>query len=465
MMLNEQLAELQTQHAKATKKHDISALKELRDKFSLLLNSAPEEPGIIFQVATLSMQLGFNGEAIQLFNRVNYYTDKYPESWNNLGAAWRNENNSDKAKYCFRQAISRREDSDFYNNMATLYINEGKPKEGVSYAEKAIGINNENFQAHWNLSLLLLELEDYKRGFTEYEFGLMTVDRPLRDYSNDPNAIPVWEGQKDKTVVVYGEQGIGDEVLFMSCLPDLIKDCKQVIIDCHPRLEGVIKRSFPSCIVYPTRKKSDITWPPNHKIDYKIAIGSLMRLYRSEGNFPKKTYLKPDPERVKEYKLWLKTLGDPPYIGIGWAGGAKKTRQDLRSFKVSQLKSVYEQGGTFVSMQYTEEAEDKLKRFHKDTGIKIHHFPEVVRAFDYDETIAMAAALDLCIVPNTSLVHVCGAIGAKCWTLTPVGKAWRYSNGEDMCFYGDWVKQYHKGSDKWDDAIARLSKDFGEQYG
>jgi len=268
MKMKDQLDELNKEFAEFARSNNIEKLQEIRDKYAALLNYAPEDPALIFPLATCTMQLGFNGEAIQLFKRVIYYTDKYPEAWNNLGAAWRNENRSEEAKYCFKQALVRRKDADFYNNLSTLYINEGNPKPGIDYAMSAIEINFNHYQAHWNLALLLLEDGQWKKGLTEYEFGLLTCDRPPREYSNNPSDIPTWEGQKDKTVVVYGEQGIGDEIMFSSCLPDVMRDCKKVIIDCHPRLVGVMERSFPDAIVYGTRKKNGIDWPENHNIDY-----------------------------------------------------------------------------------------------------------------------------------------------------------------------------------------------------
>jgi len=255
---------------------------------------------------------------------------------------------------------------------------------------------------------------------------------------------------------------MGDEILFSSALGDAIKDCKEVILDCHPRMEALFRRSFPQIkTIHGTRKKTTIEWPKDHKIDYRVSIGSLFYIYRQDGNFPRETYLRPDKKKVKEYKKWLAAAGPPPYIGVAWQGGNKRTHSHERSFKLSHLKPILEQDATFISLQYTEGANEKCKNFEKDTGIKIHHWPEVINAqsggMDYDDTIALIAALDLVIVPNTCAVHVCGAIGQECWTLTPDKCAWRYTGGnEHMAFYGDWIEQYREMGN-WELTIEYLA--------
>jgi len=195
----------------------------------------------------------------------------------------------------------------------------------------------------------------------------------------------------------------------------------------------------------------------------------LFQRYRKHG-FPKERYLTPDPVKVEKYRARLEALGPGPYVGVGWQAGYKKTRQDLRSFKLKQFLPVFEQGGTFISLQYTEGAEDKVKRFKDEHGHEIHHWKDVVESkdpegekytgFDYDETIALIKALDLCILPNTTAVHVCGAIGQLCWTLTPKACAWRYQlEGDLMPMYGPWVLQVRE-KDNWLETFEAVAKNY-----
>ena len=451
-------------HVEASNPIQPAKLIEAAAMYHQVLNHNPQMWNVLFLLGTIEMQLGHNGFAIQIMEKVLQYSPKLPEALNNLGSAYKAEYNHDKAREYWEKALKVKEHGDYYNNLATLYINEGNAEEGERYARKATELDPDNPKTFWNLSLILLEQGCYGEGFEHYEAGLYSGDRLLRFYSKDPDDIPYWEGQKDKTVVVYGEQGMGDEILFSSALGDALATCKEVVLDCHPRMIDLFKRSFPDIkIIHGTRKKTTIEWPKDLKIDYRVAMGSLFYIYRQDGKFPRKTYLTPDPDKVKEYRQWLALSGPPPYIGISWQGGSKRTHSHERSFKLSHLKPILEQDATFISLQYTDGATEKLNNYEKDTGIKIHHWPEVLNAqeggMNYDDTVALIAALDLVITPNTCAVHVCGAIGQECWTLTPDKCAWRYTQGDHhMMFYGDWVTQYREHGD-WDKTINTVKYD------
>jgi len=125
-------------------------------------------------------------------------------------------------------------------------------------------------------------------------------------------------------------------------------------------------------------------------------------------------------------------------------------------------------GGTFVSLQYTEDASGKVQRYREQTGRVVHHWPDVVesgekenrnKGFDYDHTVALIEALDLCILPNTAAVHVCGALGKECWTITPSAPAWRYQlTGDQMPMYES-VTQFRGES-----AVDTITRRFAERF-
>ena len=453
MKVSDIYAEIKTDHEKATATNNLELLNEVASRFELLLNDAPEDIAILFSYGTAKMQGGYNGLAINIFQKC-LELKELPEVWNNLGTAFKGENRGEQAETCWLNALKLREDADYYNNLATLHINEGNPDPGIEFCDKGIALNAEHPRLFWNKSLLLLEQGKWKEGFDLYDAGLLSNDRPNRMYHKEPDKVPLWAGEEGR-VVVYGEQGMGDEVMFASCIPDLIEDVGRdnLIFDCHPRMVGLFERSF-GVKCYGTRKSENISWPLDDQPDYRVPIGSLFRMYRSDGVFPKTPYLEPDLDLVGEYLERLEALGPGPYIGVGWKAGVKKTRNDLRSIKLREFIPLLEQGGTCVSLQYDDDATRKVSQFEKDTGHVIHHWRDVVEAgphrnytgYNYDHTVALIAALDLCILPNTSAVHVCGALGQECWTLTPPAAAWRYqASGKQMPMYGDWVTQFRGG--------------------
>lgn len=497
---------------KGVQEGDINAFEDGEAMCHAVLNQTPNNWHALFMLAGAKLHQGQNGLAISLFHRVNELHPDIPEVWLNIGTAYRREHMNEEAETAYKKVIELNpNDADLWNNLGTLHINEGTPEQGEEYFRKALSINPQHNHAHWNLGLALLEMEKWEEGFKEYSYGLTTRDRLPKEYGT----AQWWHGEPhpDKTLVIYGEQGIGDEIMFMSIVQDVIDGnfFKDIILDVHPRLVGLFRRAFPDLIVYPTRKviHEPVEWLDKHKVHYKIAAGNLGMYFRKkESDFPRMAYLTPDRARVEEYKEWLRFLGKGPYIGLGWVGGHKKTRKDLRCVSLPSFKPIFDlyPNATYISFQYTEHGNDDTKTLFDQTGVKVHHFPEIVEAsrwdnwqvkseyfrtkddaklycartgipsseikhnpgpaFDYDETAALAAAIDelngTIISVNTSLVHLCGAMGIPLLTLTPSKPAWRYNlTRNDMIWYPS-IRQYRQDGEDWGPAIRQIAKDMEE---
>lgn len=397
---------------------------------------------------------------------------KKSELMNALGTTWKHENKLDKARYWFERAQAELPElnPDIQNNLATLYINEGNPAGAAKHLDAALKADPNHAQAHWNRALARLELGDYE-GFDEYHWGKRAQVRLDRNYSKVK--VPEWDGSKGKTIIVYGEQGIGDEILFASVLPDLIRDSKQVIFDCHKKLHHLFANSFPMIDIYPTREDENLTWPilPNgenrYPVDAKIAMGDLPKFYRRKlEDFPGEPYITPTP---RSNLKWAQKLNETftdgkPVIGINWIGGHKKTRVEVRSLTLEQMLPILKQDAHFVSLQYTP-CEDEIFEFEQKYGIQIHHWPECSYNEHYDETGGMVANLDLVITCCSSIVHLAGAIGTPTWVLTPSRPAWRYRLDLDyMPWYGKTVSLFRQatGSVAWEPVVEDVAHNLRE---
>jgi tetratricopeptide (TPR) repeat protein len=357
---------------------------------------------------------------------------KRSELLNAIGTCYKHENRTEEARRYFNDAQSGIPlNSDIQNNLATLYINEGKPEEAHKHLNAALSIDPNHSQAHWNRSLAFLECGDYEHGWPEYDWGIRAKVRVERNYTKAP--LPYWDGTKGKRIVVYGEQGIGDEILFASCLPDLIRDSELVVFECHKKLHKLFANSFPDIDIYPTREDEVITWPmkpdgsSRYAFDAKIAIGSLPKFYRPNLEaFPGTPFLKPTAAAELHYNEILANLPAGPKIGISWIGGHKKTRVEVRSIELEKLLPILsQQGAHFISLQYTPQ-EDEIAEFEKKHDIHIHQFPEAVYSAMYDDKAGLVANLDLVITVCTSLVHLAGSMGVPVWVMVPSRPAWRY---------------------------------------
>jgi hypothetical protein len=231
---------------------------------------------------------------------------------------------------------------------------------------------------------------------------------------------PKWNGNpitQEHGLKIVGEQGVGDEILFLSALPDLIYRLgpKSIEVQCYPRLIPIIERSLKVKCVERTKTLHDV------KGEYMMLMGDLLRWYRKDkSHFPKKPYLKADPERASYWKSELEKLGPKKKIGIAWKSrhGALNP-QDLMT-----------EDGIYVNLQYGE----------SPTGL--FHFDQDPLT-DLEGHFALVAALDKVVSVTQTVVHVAGSLGKECHAIIPPqgtgevdSRLWYYSTGGQSPVYG-----------------------------
>jgi hypothetical protein len=389
---------------------------------------------------------------------LKYASKLAPEEsliWNNLGLCYQEGADLEEGEACFKKALARDPTDAFvWNNLAQLYVNTGEPLKAIRCANKAIEIDPSMPDAHYNRGLAMLLLGNYKEGWDGFDYQLgQHKNRRERLYGS----IPRWTGHKGLTLVAYGEQGIGDEISFASCIPDLQQE-NNVIIECDKRLEGLFRRSF-ACPVYGTRNEPGVSWPLQYPIEASVALGSLPGFYRTDiKDFPGTMYLVADPQRRLQWRALLDSLGKKKKVGIAWTGGSKNTGTARRSLSIYDLMPILRQDATFVSLQYKDCPEiEGLKQ----EGITIHHWPHAMQTQDYDDTAALVAELDLVITVTQAAVHLAGALGIACWVLTPKAPMWRYGlQGDSLPWYQS-VKLYRQKAE-WVHPISEIARDLRE---
>jgi hypothetical protein len=449
--------------------HRDGNLDEAERLYHQIFNKDINNLDLILQIAQINHQKGNHGLAIILYQKVIENHPDIAAVWNNLGICLKLESMDDSAEFCFKKAIELEPNNpDFPANISAIYVNQGKPDIILEWADKAIEIGPNDapgvVQARWHKALALLE----KKDFSGWEFHEARLEEGAgckvahRNYSKD-GVTPWWDGKSKGLVVLHGEQGIGDEIMFSSCIPDALNSGAEFVFECTPRLEGLIKRSFPGVSVVGTNNLHGEDWNKGEKVDFKLGIGSLPRFYRpTPESCPGEPFLIPDTVKVEHYKQRLSELGDKPKIGIAWMGGVLKTRVELRSLFLQQLKPILEQDFDFISLQYTSNAESEIEAFEKETGIKIHHWPEAAKGIDMDDQAALISNLDLVITVCQTAVHVSGGLGIPCWVFTPSRPSWRYAIEGDIPWYKS-VKLYRQKGDDWDSVINEVSSELSRK--
>lgn len=421
-----------------------------------VLNEKADTPEALFLVGRLLLEAGKIGHAHAIYMQFLRIKPNVGAAWNNLGRCYTDMHMIDEAERCFKRVLKLEpEDTTALSNLGLIHLNRCETKLSIEYSLRALKIDSSFRNARHNLGLAYLMDGEWKSGWENYEASCgYNADRNERIYGQEGR----WDGSKGKVVIAYGEQGLGDEISFSSCVPDLVKDCSETVIECDARLEGLFRRSFPGAHVHGTRFKEMIDWKNQHQIEGRIAFGSLPKHYRiKDEDFTGEPYLVADPQRRVQWRALLDSLGDKPKIGISWQGGINKTGKLRRSVSLEALLPVLRQDAIFVSVQYKNAAVE-IKSLEEMYGIKVHHWPRAVEAQDYDETAALVAELDMVISVTTAVIHLAGGLGVKCLVLTPRHPMWRYGLiGEKMIWYksvslirqkkaADWLDPIHEAA-------------------
>lgn len=319
-------------------------------------------------------------------------------------------------------------------NLAALYIQHGEFSKAEPYCRQAIEADPELRGARANLGFCQLAARNWKEGWENYSYSLGSEMRKLVQYGKEP----IWDGTPCLKVVVYGEQGLGDEISFSSMIPDAIKDCLTVVIDCDHRLKNLFQRSFPKAKVYGTRHLKDVQWnEEDTNIQASIPMGGLGGIYRlSDESFNGEPYLTPDPSRVLMWEALFQSK-NKPVIGVAWTGGVKHTGSDFRKWTLDDLLPIFKSvDAHFVCLQYRDSQKEIDEFLEKHPEIDLVQYPFGTLTNDYDDTAAMVSCMDKVISMQTAVVHLCGGLGVPCDVFVPNTSQWRYGEKhESMPWY------------------------------
>lgn len=414
---------------------------EAEEKIRTALGQHMKDAGLLYFMGLINMHRGNWAVAAILFERACEVKPDFAEGLANWGVALRRLLKREEAVEVLLKSLEIKPGQmDVLCNLSAAYVNEGQPEKGEAYARKALEINPDYDKAQWNLALILLEQGKWAEGFDLYVHGIKTGSRLYRNFreggTETPTLYELSDWKPGEVVCLYGEQGLGDEVLLSSCIPDMLEHSRKLghrfsnlIIESHGALERVFRRSFPDIEVMGTREKDITSWPLERKIDWGCPLGNMPKFFRrKDDDFPQHGgYMKPDLSRSGTYRNQLEYLAQGrPIIGIGWTGGFLKTMATYRTISLDELLPVLEQEACFVSLQHQDD-EGAVSDFEDMYGIRINRLPEASQSNDVDKLIALIDACDLIITVCNSLHHFAGAIAKDCWTLVPSRPAWRYN--------------------------------------
>jgi tetratricopeptide (TPR) repeat protein len=341
----------------------------------------------------------------------------------NMGAALLAMGFLKEARIAFETCISLDSGSlDALFNLALINSQEGNRFKAINdyrtYLSMAEATSDQNINvARYYLGIELLKNGELKEGWSLYDNGF---DPFIPAYGARAPArrflVPRWQGQPipGQRLLVWAEQGIGDEILFMSCMKDVLATATNVILECDSRLVPVMARSFPSVTV-----RASAYDPGNfnaslfNDFDYHIPLGSLAGLYRQtlqdfDRSLP---YVVTDAAVKERFGQRLTGFDGKLKVGICWRSGMLNAERNKHYTAIIDWGELLKLPNcVFVNLQYGD-CEAELVEAETRFGISILRWPDLDLKNHIADSLALIECLDLVVTTGTAVHSMAGSLG------------------------------------------------------
>ncbi len=378
--------------------------------------------------AVLIANLGRPAEAVDAYAAVLAIVPEKGEVLNNLGLALRACGRSAEALETFERALATVEDKDTVTlNSAGVLDDLGRTDEAVTRMDDVLARRSDHVDIHYNKAITLLAAGRLREGWSEFDWRLKHPSAKVR---HDMFPVKRWAGDdlRGKRVLVWTEQGLGDELMAASILPDLMAVARAVTIRCSPRMVPLLKRSFPAADV------GTFAEPLPRRIDLQMSVAELgVRFRPTMESFPARVgFLLPDVARRDALRATYQA-GRPgtKLVGLSWGSGNPEIGA-LKSLRLADLAPMLTVPDvTFVNLQYGDHTAD-LADIRTRLGVNILTDASVDPLQDMDAFAAQTAAMDLVVSVSNTTVHTAGALGIPTLVLLPEGRGriWYWFRGQ-----------------------------------
>lgn len=443
------------------------------------LTQRPDEPVALANRSAALNALRRYGESLADCDRAIAAKPDYVDAFVNRGLALKELNRPHEALASCDKAIGLKPDSaDAYNNRGLALFALQRPADALKSYEQALALdphgaeafNNRgltlyelgriaearasfdravslrpNFaQAHWNRAQAALLAGDFAQGWRAHEWRLEAHPELQRRFTQ-----PLWLGGEPlsgKTILLHGEQGLGDTLQFCRYAPLVAAQGARVVLEVQKPLVELM-RDLPGVAALVGRGEPlpdfDLQCP---LLSLPLAFGTHLDTIPAE-----RPYLRAPAERAAAWQSRLAAAARPR-IGFVWSGNAGHKRDRTRSIPLYALLPLFDLDATFVSLQKEVRATDAavLKQTPKliDVSAELDTFAD---------TAALIAALDVVIAVDTSVAHLAGALGKPLWLLLPYAPDWRWlTERDDSPWYPNARLFRQSDTRAWGPVVARV---------
>tara|TARA_B100000579_G_scaffold360031_1_gene317104 strand:- start:1058 stop:2854 length:1797 start_codon:yes stop_codon:yes gene_type:complete len=382
----------------------------------------------------------------------------FAEAHTNLGNILNEIGNSKEAEESTRKAIEINPNlANSHYNLGNILSDLGKSHEAEKSYRKAIELDPCSAEALNNLAFILLKEKKFKEGFNKYEWRFKVNEmKNLKEFEFIKDK-PEWTPNNNGRVLLWAEQGVGNEIQFASMISEIVEQVDQLIVKADERLIPLFKRSFNQEIIYINRTQLiDVD-----TYDYHIAMGSLLKFLRkSKEDFEKckKKYIRVNEIKSHYFKENLKDIEHKKIVGISWRTIRRKDRG--LNFSLERfLLGIYSPKIKFVCLQYGD-VEKEITQLRKKHRIKVEIINELDLFNDIDGLASLIAACDEIVSIDNVTFQLAGAIGIKTHILIPKECHWLHGVDDKKSYWYPSVNLYRQNkTHEWDLALKEIKNE------
>jgi tetratricopeptide (TPR) repeat protein len=377
--------------------------------------------------------MGHPDVAIETLRAALYRMPGHAILWNSLATVLAEEGRAEESLVFYEEAA--RLEPNFaraYHNLGYAYQHLSRLEDALVCYDKALELvvdPSERIETRHSRSICLIGSGRLEEGFREYE---IRNNQRFRAYFHHIIDAPFWQGEdlNGKKLLLVGEQGLGDELMFANILPDAqaaVGKTGKLQICVDPRMVPLFQRSFPEAEVgtYDDRTLIDndgnkaLRLVPfaskENKPDLWAPMGTALQYYRKTlADFPHKPILVPDQDRVLAFRKKLESLPGKK-VGLCWRSMMMGSKRGKYFAPMANWEAILKTPGiSFVNLQYGDSAAD-IAYAQEKFGITIHQMEGLDLKQDIEGAASLSAALDLVLSAPTAAAHIAAGVGTPVW--------------------------------------------------
>lgn len=429
-------------------------------KLNQALNALPGNLDLWFYRGFVLHQLRQYLQAVESYDKALALNPHYAEAWSNRGLSLAGLQNYTEAISSYQKAIELNSSyAEAQFNLALVYAEMRNFPEAKKYFKKALEFSPSNPDVHNNFGQLLLANFDFEEGWAEYEWRFQS-----RSCNTPPlqTSQPLWDGlAKSNRLFIWGEQGIGDQILHGSILVDLQKLPQKIVVSLNKKLIPLFQRSFPSI------QFIDCESPlSSSEFDEHFPLASLGMYFRKNVQsfrISAQPYLLADSERVSKLREQASNFKNL-LCGLSW-GSVNQEIGMAKTVPLEDFLPVLSQKLDFVNLQYGDVKAD-IDRIDGLINKRIQCIDGLNVFDDIDGLAALIEACNFVVTTSNSTAHIAGALGKETLLLVPysIGKFWYWQDLDQISLWYPSVRVFTQTAQgSWFDPINKIVSYIGDK--